>query len=277
MRPEEREDLLAAYALGSLGGTEAAVVEDLVRADPSAALQLAAYHEIVDLIALDVPLRRADPALRRRVLRAARRMDRPGRRRIPIVQTLVAAALIAALAVAVGWGAQLQRELEDLQGETAALQAVVSADAQRLDALDREQVAGGDEALRAELQQVLGTQQRIFAILADPDVQTSNLASAEGGHGASGRYLWSREFRAGVIIAQQLPPLPLGTVYQVWLDDGLRVISAGTFLPSTAGDAQMLIELDFPFEPLSVVVAPAPIGGADSLEPPIVLAGFVQR
>ena len=275
MRPEEREDLLAAYALGSLSGAETAAVEDVVRADPSAATQLAAYHEIVDLIALDVPLHRADPALRDRVLRAARRVERPRRRRIPVLQTLAAAALIGALVVAVGWGAQLQRDLDDLNEETAALQAVVSADAKRLDALDREQVAGGDQALRLELQRVLDTQQRIVAILADPDVQTSALAGTEAGHGASGRYLWSATLGAGVLIARQLPPLPLGTVYEFWLDDGLRQISAGTFVPSTAGDVQMLIELEFPFQPLSVAVAPAPLGGAERLNPPLVLAGIV--
>jgi len=40
--PEEREELLAAYALGTLPDQEAADVEALVRADPSAATDLAA-------------------------------------------------------------------------------------------------------------------------------------------------------------------------------------------------------------------------------------------
>ena len=49
----------------------------------------------------------------------------------------------------------------------------------------------------------------------------------------------------------------------------------GTFLPSPEGEAQVLIELDSPFEPRSVTVATAPPGGAGSLQPPIVLSGDV--
>ena len=274
MRPEEREELLAAYALGALSGPEARAVEALVRDDPSAAEQLATYHEIVDLIALDVPLRRADPALRTRVLRAAKRTDRP-RRRLPVMQLAVAAALVATLAVAVGWGATLQRKLDDLDGETATLRAIVAADARRLDALDRESIGGGEQALRAELRNAIDTQQRIVAILTDPEVQEAALGGTTAGHGASGRYLWSPRLGAGVLIAQQLPPLPLGIVYEIWLVDGFNEVSGGTFLPSPSGDAQVLIELGTTFDPHSVAIAPAPLGGAEALQPPIVLAGFV--
>ena len=80
MTSEERDAQLAAYALGSLSGPEANAVEELARSDPAAARQLAEYQEVADLIALDAPLQRADPALRARVLRAARQADRPGRR-----------------------------------------------------------------------------------------------------------------------------------------------------------------------------------------------------
>ena len=73
MTPEERETLLAGYALGSLSTPDAVDAARLVHADPSAEAELRAYHEIADLIALSVPLRRADPALRDRVLAAARR------------------------------------------------------------------------------------------------------------------------------------------------------------------------------------------------------------
>lgn len=72
MTPEEREDLLMSYALGTLRGSEAAAVEELMRTDRTAGSELAAYHEMVDFVALSVPLRRADSSLRNRVLEAAR-------------------------------------------------------------------------------------------------------------------------------------------------------------------------------------------------------------
>jgi hypothetical protein len=192
------------------------------------------------------------------------------------MQLLATAAMIAALAVAVGWGVSLQRKIDDIERDTDTLQAVVSADARRLDALDRERVGGGDEALRAELQTAIDTQQRIVAILADPDVQEATLEGTSAGHGASGRYLWSAELGAGVVIAQQLPPLPLGTVYEIWLVDGFDEVSGGTFLPSPDGEAQVLIELETPFDPLSIAVSPSPVGGSGLMQPPIVLAGVVR-
>ena len=277
MTSEERDAQLAAYALGSLSGPEANAVEELARSDPAAARQLAEYQEVADLIALDAPLQRADPALRARVLRAARQADRPGRRRIPFVQTLAIAALLAAVAVAVGWGVRLQGELDSLRQESTELQVAVASDSRRIDVLDRELVAGGDQALRAELQRVRDTHEKTVAILAARDVWTAELASAEGGHGASGRCVWSAAHNSGVLIAQGLPPLPLGILYEVWLDDGEQLISAGTFLPSTDGEAQVLIELDAPFEPRSVTIATGPPGGAGSLQPPIVLGGDVIR
>ena len=274
MRPEEREELLAAYALGALSGPEASAVEALVRDDPSAAEQLAGYHEIVDLIALDVPLRRADPALRTRVLRAAKRSDRP-RRRLPVLQMTLAAALVSALVVAVGWGTTLQRKLDELDSDTATLRAIVSADARRLDALDREDIGGGEQALRVELRNAIDTQQRIVSVLTDPEVEEAVLESTNASHGAAGRYLWSAQVGAGVVIAQQLPPLPLGTVYEIWLVAGFDEVSGGTFLPGPNGDAQVLIELERAFDPRSVAISPAPAGGAGVMLQPIVLAGYV--
>ncbi len=271
MKSDERDELLAAYALGGLGGSDVGVVEDLVRNDPGAARQLAEYQEVSDLIALDAPLRRPDPGLRERVLSAARQTDRSGRRRVPIVQSLAIAALVAGLAIAIGWALRLQGEIGTLREEATALQVAVASDARRIDAL----VSGANPALPAELERVLDTQQRIVAILASPDLRTAELVSGEGGHGASGSCVWSTTLRSGVLIARGLPPLPIGTLYEVWLDDGERLISVGTFLPSPEGEAQVLIELDSPFEPRSVTVATAPPGGAGSLQPPIVLSGDV--
>ncbi len=275
MRPEEREELLAAYALDALSGPEADEVEALIRTDADAAGQLAAYREIADLIGLEAPLRRTDPALRDRMLQAAQRMRPPSSRRFPVLRVAALAAALAVVAVAVSWGVRLQRAIDTLEQESALLATAVTADAQRLDAIETERVGGGDDAIRTELQMAMDAQQRIIAILADPEVQEASLESTTAGRGASGRYLWSPELGAGVVIARRLPPLPIGTVYELWLIEGFDEVSGGTFVPSPDGDAQLLIELDFEFSPFSVAITPAPVGGAATLQPPIVLSGTV--
>lgn len=275
MRPEEREELLAAYALDALSGPEADEVEALIRTDADAAGQLAAYREIADLIGLEAPLRRTDPALRDRMLQAAQRMRPPSSRRFPVLRVAALAATLAVVAIAVSWGVRLQRAIDTLEQESALLATAVTADAQRLDAIETERVGGGDNAIRTELQMAMDAQQRIIAILADPEVQEASLESTTAGRGASGRYLWSPELGAGVVIARRLPPLPIGTVYELWLIEGFDEVSGGTFVPSPDGDAQLLIELDFEFSPFSVAITPAPVGGAATLQPPIVLSGTV--
>ena len=86
MRPDEREELLAAHALGALAGPEADEVEALVRRDPGAAEQLAVYREIADLLGVETPLRAVDPATLERMLRSARRIQQSKRRRFPALR-----------------------------------------------------------------------------------------------------------------------------------------------------------------------------------------------
>lgn len=274
MRPDEREELLAAYALDALSGPEADAVEALVQGDADAAAQLAAYREIADLIGLEAPLRRTDPALRQRMLESARRVRPQRGRRLPLARVAAIAAAVLVLGVALSWGVRLQRSIDTLEQDAALLAAAVSDDTDRLAAIETDRVGGGDEAIRSELQAALNVQQRIIAILADPDVQEAPLESTNAGNRASGRYLWSADLGAGVVIARRLPPLPIGTVYELWLIEGFHEVSGGTFVPNPEGDAQVLVELDFEFNPLSVAISPAPVGGSDALEPPaIVLAG----
>src|SRR3990172_763096 len=130
MTPEDRGARPAGYALGSLSAPDARDAERLARSDGHAAAELAAYREIADLIALSVPLREADPALRQRVLSAARRGQAWSRR--PLRRYLPIAGVAAALAIVTLWAASLQSSLVQLRHQTAALSAVVEADAKRL-------------------------------------------------------------------------------------------------------------------------------------------------
>ncbi|MXW23437.1 MAG: DUF3040 domain-containing protein, partial [Chloroflexi bacterium] len=114
MRPQEREELLAAYALDALSGPEADEVEALVAGDPEAAEPLAAYREIADLIGLEAPLRRTDPALRERMLQSAQRMRPTPTRRFPALRVAAVAAALAVLAIGVSWGVGLQRSIDTL-------------------------------------------------------------------------------------------------------------------------------------------------------------------
>ena len=276
MSPEEREELLAGYALGTLSEPDAAAVADLVHRNPLAAAELAGYHEIVDLIALDVPLRRADPSLRRRVIAAARRGGRP-RRRLPFWRSLGAAAVVAAISFIGVWAIQLQGELSDLRQETATLAAIVEADAKQIDTLIAGRQDGAVEALRTQLDTVSDKQDLIVAVTTDPQAWSGALEPTDAAHGATAQVIWSVTHNAGLVVLTDLPLLPIGFAYQIFIDDGTELLPTVVFEPGANGEAQALIEPGRPFDPVYMVVAVSPASGSTTVEPPVVLAGVVNR
>jgi hypothetical protein len=280
MTPEEREELLAAYALGTLRGPEAAAIEELVRSDRAAARDLAAYHELVDYVALSAPLRRADPALRDRVMREARRTERAaGVGRWTQWQV---AAVIAAIAVGIGvisWGVRLDNELEEQARANAALAAVVEASAKQLETLAAAGISPQvQQDQQVQLQNAIADQELVIGISSDPQVVTFRLDPTSYGHGATARYLWSDEVAAGVLVARGLPDLPLDSVYQMWFDDGNRTFSVGTFSPDENSAVQKVVQLPAGANaPQKVMVAVAPIGGASVVGRLVVLQGEIEH
>ena len=282
MTPDEREELLAAYALGTLSAPDAADVESLVASSATAAADLARYHELVDLIALSVPMRRADPALRQRVLDAARR-ESLGRRvrqpRLRLHRLLPAAGFAAAAVLAFAWGFGLRATVSDLRSESATLTALVEANAKRLDSLAGS--LGPDQESRAlgvQLATALQEQQVIAAVQTDPNVRSADFEPTASGHGAGGRYLWSETADAAVIVAHDLPQLPIGAVYRIWIEDALgRLDPATTFVPDTRGNAQVILRSPALLPPLRIYVVATSSQRSDSLDGPVVMQAVVLR
>lgn len=266
MTPEEREALLAAYALGTLSEPDSRDAERLMRSDASAAREWRAYREIADLIALAAPQRQPDPSLRDRVLSAARRRGHPWRRTwreryIPL------ASMAAVLAIVTLWAVKLQADVGYLQRQTRDLTAVV---AQRDPAAAR-----GGNSLGLELESLLRDQQTLIAVQADPKVRKATLEDTPSSHGAAGQYLWSEQANAGVVSLRGLPQLPLGQQYKVWLEDRLsRLILDSTFLPDEQGNAQVVLAVNRVVEPVRIYIV---AGKSDGKDGPVVLQGTISR
>jgi anti-sigma-K factor RskA len=275
--PEEREELLASYALGTLSGPDAAEVEALVRADPRAAEQLASYHDFVDLIALSVPLKRADPSLRQRVLQAARRDRRRGSRVAAITRWAPAVAAAAVLAVVAFWAASLQTTVTDLRADTAALTAILEAQTRQLNDLAADDIARDLDADKAEAftLEVRNAQQTMIGILSDPSSVTVELTPTSAGHGASGRYYWSALEDAGMVTVWDLPPLPLGASYVVWVEDQeSRQMLKQTFVSDLEGSAKELLRGAADADPVRIYVATQDFEGNTGV---VVLQGVFGR
>jgi len=264
--PDEREALLAAYALGTLSEPDARDAARLVRTDPSAAAEWRAYREIADLIALGAPQRQPDPSLRERVLAAARRRGHPWRRTWR-ERYMPMAGMAAVLAVVTLWAVKLQADVGSLRRQTRDLTAVV---AQRDPATEREV-----SALGLQLENVRRDQQTLIAVQADPKVRKVTLEETPASHGAGGQYLWSEQANAGVVSLDGLPQLPLGQQYKVWLEDRLsRLILDSTFVPDAQGSARVVLEANRVVEPVRIYIV---AGKSDGQDGPVVLHGTIWR
>lgn len=282
MTPEERQELLAGYALGTLSEPDARAAERLVRSDADAAEELASYHEIVDLIALSAPLRRADPTLRGRVLHAAQGGARGvglwQRTRRRMVASAGWAAAAAAVLTSAIWISALQGNIDELREESAALNAVVQATAKQVDSLAKVNTeVATSRALALQLRQALVEQQAMAAISTDPDATTAVLGSEAAGVTANGHYRYSESAAAGLLIAYGLPQLPLGEVYQVWLEDSLRAVSGGVFTTDARGDATVLVQTGAQLLPVRISVRVAAEGGDVTPDGLLVLSGDIEH
>lgn len=278
MTPEEREELLAAHALGSLSAPDAADAERLIRADVSAAAQFRAYREIADLIALSVPLRRADPALRERVLAAARRGRRSWRPSVTARQ-LPVYVLAAALAAVTIWAATLQASLGQLRDQTSSLSAVVESDAKRLDRLAGA-ASGVQEArtLSLQIESALKDEQTVRLVQNDPEVVVTNLEQTAASHGAGGQHLASEAHEASALLLHSLPALPLGGGYRVWLEDTLSHLTlAASFVPDSSGGARVALQRDARLEAARVYVVATTRADDPAATGPVVLMATLPK
>lgn len=83
---------------------------------------------------------------------------------------------------------------------------------------------------------------QIVATLLDPDSTKIELVAAGNKPQARGKAIYQRRNRNLIFFASNLPPLPAGKVYELWLfpADGGAPIGAGVFKPDTRGSATVV-------------------------------------
>jgi hypothetical protein len=217
---------------------------DLVRDDDRPELE----PPILQGLGQAVP--QADPplALRARVLASVAGASTlsPRRARSPVWPLATAASL--ALAAGLGlYTSQLLGRIGALEGDLRDARARANAAEQR--AADALQSAAGTRIA--------------LAVLTAPDVARIDLAGqAPVAPRASARAFWSRS-RGMVFTASNLPPLPAGRVYQVWvLTAQPAPLSAGLLAPDAQGSVNETFSTppDIP-QPVALAVTIEPAGG----------------
>jgi len=251
----------SAYALGSLDPPERAAFEAHLAVCDECAAEVRSFHRVTTALALGVVQGAPRQALRQRVLETA--ADAPAALQPPAASRItgswlpIAATLVLALGAGV-YAARLQVRVAFLEARLE--QALLQASAAETAVADARRVNG-------ELQSAMG-------VLAAPDLVRIDLAGQAPAPQATARALWSRA-RGMVFTASNLPPLPAGQVYQVWVVPAAEApISAGLLTPDPAGAGQTYFSTppDIP-PPAAVAVSIEPAGGVPAPTGAIYLAG----
>lgn len=249
----ELREQIELYAIGALTPAERRRFEAHLADCEECRAELQSWRPIVGGIAQAIPEQDPPPGLRARVLGAVGATEaprvaaaiRPPRPRAFAPWLAAAALLIVAAGLAVH-AATLRSRIADLEGRLA--QAIARADAS-----DRKV---------ADAQRATTVAQSQIAVLTAPDLRRIDLAGQPPAPQSSGRAFWSRS-RGLVFTASNLPPLPGGRTYQLWvLTAEPAPISAGVFRPDSGGRAAELFEtpIDLP-QPVGMAVTIEPDGG----------------
>jgi anti-sigma-K factor RskA len=240
-----QRDQVALYVLGALMASERAEFEAHLATCDECRESVRVMSGVADTLAQTVPLVEPPASLRARVLTSVTGVKAtPAMRTRPAVVPWLAVA--ASLVVAVGFGAY-----------ALALRARVSAIEGRLrEAVER---AALSERQIADLRRASDEAQSQMAILAAPDLQRIDLSGRGPAPRSAGRAFWSRS-RGLVFTASNLPALPAGKIYQVWvLTKQPGPISAGLFRPDPGGNTRTIFQ--------TPVDLPQPTGMAGTIEP----------
>jgi anti-sigma-K factor RskA len=242
--------LAPAYVLGALEPDERRAFESHLAGCEICASEVRSLGRVTAGLDQAVPQVTPRAALRDRVLGAvgARglRADEPSvRSHWGMADWLAYAACVAVATAAVLYAMNLRSRVESLEARLAGAQS-------RLAAAERAVV----EAHRVEFEM-----QSAMAVLASADLMRVDLQGAPAAPQAAGRALWSRE-GGMVFAATNLPALPAGRIYQVWLVAGKTPVSAGLIEPDESGRVVGIFRTPVDVTgPVTVAVTIEPQGG----------------
>jgi anti-sigma-K factor RskA len=255
MTHEELRELTGSYALGALTRDERRSVEaHLVECDECAA-EVRALMPVAVALGRIVPQHDPPVALKRRVLDsvygAGQRLpsiyDRPvAAKRMAAWPAWLAAA--AAVVAAVGLGLYVRV----LQDRIVRLEEGLRLAEARAASTGTALVAARESANEAQMR---------VAILSAPDVARVDLAGQTPAPRATARAYWSRS-RGLMFTANDLPPLPAGKVYQLWVVTADAPVSAGLLRPDSGGRASITVATPQDLAtPVAMAVTIEPEGG----------------
>jgi anti-sigma-K factor RskA len=250
------------YALGTLTGEEARTFASHLETCDECRRSVRDMAAVGEALGRALPLQTPPPGLRERVLaRAASPAGEGARVQTPIAPRrrasygwLAAAATIVAIVTSVmAWQYREDAARARNEQQQAAL---------RVQSLEQQVTA---------LQAAASTAAQTRSVLAARDMARVDLSGQQPAPGAVGRVFWSPTHGL-VFAATNLPALPPGRVYQLWVVADTP-ISAGIGAPTSAGELSVVSSPNAPAQPKAFALTIEPEGGRPAPTGPMFLLG----
>jgi anti-sigma-K factor RskA len=238
-----REDI-EAYALGALDAVARRRVEAHLRTCNFCRDLVRAYAAVVGELALAVPLVRARPRLKERVLGSVGAF-RPTVTPATLVRTsrwwAVAAVLFLAFAIGSNaWAISLSVQVNRLKSDNAHLAELTELDADQRAALLSELARAKTQ--QSQMANTLAEQATLIVLALDSDLIPTDLQGTPIAPEAQCRYVWSTKQSMGALTCQKMPAISFSLNYNLWAVRGDKVVSLGTFSPRSDGTAHLLVK-----------------------------------
>lgn len=267
MDHNELRELTGAYALGILTDDERLALEGHLRDCQSCADEVRESIKVTSALAVGVQQIDPPASLRARVLAAATQgsteraplTSKPRSSYSALPYWLSAAAALAAIALGL-YAMNLRTRVQDLEAQLRVATAATDTMQKRLISLS----ADADEA------------QRRYTILSAPDVRRINLAGVPPAASASANAFWSPT--QGLFLSgTNLPALPAGRVYQLWMVTPEQAALGIALLTPDAGGRVTTITPTPPgvTRVAAIAVTVEPTGGSPSPTGEKVLVGLL--
>jgi hypothetical protein len=241
---------LEAFALGALDLDEAQAVEAHLPGCRECSEIVRAYRMAIDHLALAVPLTKAPPRVKDRVLGgigALRPLPVP---RVLTTRWAMSAAAAVLVAVAVGgiaWAIMLSSQVDRLRQDNAILAELSQLDAaQRVDLLRLRGDINSAKTEQGRMSRILEEYSTLLTVALDPDLVPTDLQGTALAPNSRCSYVWSSKQGSGALTCRGLPQAATGLTYELWAIKGERTVAAGSFNPRADGTAALLVK--FPAE-----------------------------
>lgn len=216
---EQFADNLALYALGSLEGDERAALEKHLQECASCRTEVEQLRGDLSLLSLAAGAAKPPARSRQRLISAVAAEPRatqpaaqiPRRSWLGSLGWLAAAAMVLVSLGLLRQNSSLQRDFASLRAQFGSQQS---------------------ELLQAK---------EMMRMLTDPDVQHVTLVAGKAAPQPQGKAMYQRRSSHLLFMASNLPPLPAGKMYELWLIPMSGApIPAGMFKPDARGSATVV-------------------------------------